>query len=250
MAGSGTRRSQFMDKFGEQDWNAVEVARWIREEATDWQRTKPGKPIPLKRKMRRMLGDGDMAKGPHDETMSRALNMLLVEGFLVYRSGRGLLLAGEGGFAESELAATLEFRLQIEPGAAALAARDWLGPVTPAKEAFRKAYRALQGARYDKLAEAKADRAFHEAIRGLVRNPLLRRALAQSEELILANVIDVVTRLYGDTEYLRKTREQHDSIHDAIKLGDEKEARKAMFDHLEYAHGQIANWLRAQESAL
>ncbi|MCJ8141086.1 FadR/GntR family transcriptional regulator [Falsirhodobacter halotolerans] len=167
-----------------------------------------------------------------------ALQRLRDQGLIYSRRGAGSFVRSIGmkqplGFGQLQNAADLlncyEFRITIEPEAAALAAArhrpDTLAPIATALTLMRDAT--------DRHAHrVDADFEFHHAIAEAAENPYFATAM-----IALKDHIAVGMRFHGasvkrDENGLSYVFAEHKSIHDAIEGRDADAARRLMREHL------------------
>lgn len=189
------------------------------------------------------------------KTIDKALDRLLIEGILSYRVSTGLVWTGiqvSTSVPRGALHHVLELRLAIEPMAARLATRALSNGTAGAgdRSAFERAYVAVgDSLESDDVKQAySADKAFHSAMLRLVENPMLRASVERMEHWLGDNVKDVVTDLFKVKDYRTNTDQQHSAIYEAIIGGEEDEAYRAAYNHLDYAHGLIVLRYRTQQT--
>lgn len=167
-----------------------------------------------------------------------ALQRLRDQGMIYSRRGAGSFVREQGireplGFGQmenlSDLQHCYDFRLTIEPEAAAMAAQRR----TPeALQKIKTALNLLRDATNRQAHRADADFMFHLGIAQASGNPYFVTAMQALEEHIAVGM-----RLHGLS--LRRTSDglshvlvEHAAIHDAIGVGDSEAARTLMHRHL------------------
>jgi DNA-binding GntR family transcriptional regulator len=157
-----------------------------------------------------------------------ALARIEVEGLIVKEPRRGYVVAPLIGL--DELRSLLEFRLLIEPAAAAQAAIH----ATPAEASELQAFARSGGVgssddaavnRLDMLYDAT----FHDTVAALARNAWLRDSLARLRSHLH------MYRLYYRAQQAAATSSEHIAIADAIARHDPEGAADAMRAHLRTA---------------
>lgn len=167
-----------------------------------------------------------------------ALRRLRDQGLIYSRQGAGSFVRQLGlrqplGFGHIENLADLqrcyEFRLVMEPAAAAAAAErhrpETLAPITAALEVMRDAT-ARQRHRED------ADFAFHLAITRASENQYFATAMEALEDHIAVGMQFHGLSLKQTADGLAHVYAEHKAIHDAIRDGDAAGARELMAAHL------------------
>jgi GntR family transcriptional repressor for pyruvate dehydrogenase complex len=167
-----------------------------------------------------------------------ALQKLRDQGLIYSRRGAGSFVREQGireplGFGQmenlSDLQHCYDFRLTIEPEAAAMAARR---RSPEALEKIRKALGLLRDATNRQAHRADADFMFHLSIAQASANPYFVTAMQALEEHIAVGM-----RLHGlslrrTTDGLAHVLVEHNAITDAIANGDAERAKLLMHDHL------------------
>lgn len=167
-----------------------------------------------------------------------ALQRLRDQGLIYSRRGAGSFVRSIGmkqplGFGQLQNVADLvncyEFRITIEPEAAALAAErhrpDTLAPIAGALTLMRDATNR-QSHRED------ADFEFHHAIAQAAGNPYFTTALSALKDHIAAGMRFHGASVKRDENGLSFVFAEHKSIHDAIERRDAEAARRLMREHL------------------
>ncbi len=200
-----------------------------------------GERLPSERVLARMLGCSRA-------TLRKALDMLEKDGALWRHVGQGTfrgrrprhLPIRDTVMVQSETPAELiRARRLVEPQVAAEAARC----AVPADVAYLRAIVAAGRVARDRSACEETDAAFHRAVAGVSRNPVLfsfliylsgarRRTLWQREW-------DRIYRRVGIDEFRTVHSNQHDRIVDAIAAGDAEAAAGEMETHLETIEAAI-----------
>lgn len=161
-----------------------------------------------------------------------ALARVEAEGLVVKEPRRGYLVAPL--ISLDDLHSLIDFRLLIEPEAAAAAARR----ATPEQRAQLQALARSGGAdtsndpavnRLGMMYDAR----FHDAVAELAGNPWLRESLARLRSHLH------MYRLYHHAKTGAATNVEHELIADAIASGDPERAAAAMRNHLHTAIKRI-----------
>lgn len=196
----------------------------------------PGNPLPSERQLAEALGVGR-------STIRAAIRILSDEGLVVTRRGRwGGTVVTEGGRGLREIASrpsdfrrdvreVFEFRLLVEPAAAAMGAER-------ATDSELAQLIALAGLRPDTVAGYRAqDSRFHLAIAAMAGNQLVLNALeaARTEFFVWADAF-FDTQWEPHLEVARTSHEQHEAIARAISARAASEAQELMRTHLLGAH--------------
>ena len=157
-----------------------------------------------------------------------ALARVEAEGLIIKEPHRGYLVAPL--ISLDNLHSLIDFRLMIEPEAAAAAARR----ATP-EQAARLQELARSGGADDSNDPAVNrrgmvyDARFHDAVAELAGNPWLREGLVRLRSHLH------MYRLYYHARQGAATNVEHEAIADAIATGDPEVAATAMRDHLHTA---------------
>ncbi|MGV3574947.1 MAG: FadR/GntR family transcriptional regulator [Devosia sp.] len=167
-----------------------------------------------------------------------ALQRLRDQGLIYSRRGAGSFVREQGireplGFGQmenlSDLQHCYDFRLTIEPEAAAMAAQR---RSPEALQKIKTALNLLRDATNRQAHRADADFMFHLSIAQASSNPYFVTAMQALEEHIAVGM-----RLHGLS--LRRTNDglghvltEHTAVFDAISAGDVETARKLMREHL------------------
>jgi len=167
-----------------------------------------------------------------------ALQRLRDQGMIYSRRGAGSFVREQGireplGFGQmenlSDLQHCYDFRLTIEPEAAAMAAQR---RSPEALQKIKTALNLLRDATNRQAHRADADFIFHLSIAQASANPYFVTAMQALEEHIAVGM-----RLHGLS--LRRTNDglghvltEHTAVFEAISSGDAATARKLMLDHL------------------
>jgi GntR family transcriptional regulator, transcriptional repressor for pyruvate dehydrogenase complex len=194
---------------------------------------KPGDAFPPERELARILRVGR-------STVQEALSLLQQEGLVERRPGRsgGTFVTGSAAdVSESEstraalrplVGATyeaLDFRLEIEPLVAGLAA---LHATPDDLEVIQNEAIAVIEAEDDREF-MEHDTAFHEAVAEASQNRFYASALKQ----VRANLDEVLAALPGSPSWHARSYGQHAAVIAAIVAHDELRARDAMREHVE-----------------
>jgi GntR family transcriptional repressor for pyruvate dehydrogenase complex len=183
------------------------------------------------------------AMGVSRASLREAISMLEALGLVKSQPGKGVLVTtGQvrqhkdipaGPFAASPQA-TFEFRMVLEPAAAALAARH----ITPEGKALLwQIQSTLEEAlkNQDLVAAAEADLEFHLQVARLSGNALFHQ-VARS----LSAPIGHSLRLpFADHLHIWETAHEHQLVTDAITQGKPEEAHLGMLNHLRNAAARV-----------
>jgi DNA-binding GntR family transcriptional regulator len=160
-----------------------------------------------------------------------ALARMEAEGLVVKEPRRSYLVAPLIGL--EELRTLIDFRLLIEPAAAAAAARNASGAQAAALRTFaRSAGAGDQNAAANRL-DMIYDATFHDKIAELGGNPWLRESLGRVRSHLH------MYRLYHHTQQAAATKPEHLTIAKAIANHDAEAAAEAMRVHLTTAMKRI-----------
>ncbi|WP_108398632.1 FadR/GntR family transcriptional regulator [Devosia submarina] len=167
-----------------------------------------------------------------------ALQRLRDQGFIYSRRGAGSFVREQGireplGFGQmenlSDLQHCYDFRLTIEPEAAAMAANR------RSEEALQKIKRELallRDATNRQAHRADADFMFHLSIAQAAGNPYFVTAMQALEEHIAVGMRLHGLSLKSTQDGLRHVFVEHTAIYEAIRDGDSARARQLMHAHL------------------
>jgi len=159
--------------------------------------------------------------------LREALARMEAEGLVVKEPRRGYTVAPLIGL--DDLRAMIDFRLLIEPMAAAEAARR----VTPSEASALKAFARSGGAGSHDVTASRLDMiydaTFHDTIAALTANKWLREALARLRAHLH------MYRLYHHAHQAAATKPEHIAIARAIASRDADAAAAAMRTHLQTA---------------
>lgn len=167
-----------------------------------------------------------------------ALKRLRDQGLVYSRRGAGSFVRSSGlreplGFGQLENVADLlncyEFRLVLEPAAAAAAAtRHDAGSLA----AIRRALELLRDATNRQSHREDADFEFHLAIARAANNNYFSTAMEALKEHIAVGMKFHGASIRRETTGLTRVFAEHEAIANAIAEGDEKKAFELMGDHL------------------
>jgi DNA-binding FadR family transcriptional regulator len=197
----------------------------------------PGESLPSERALMQLYGVG---RG----TVQRAMNQLQSEGRIAKRRGRsgGSFVVDRGADASTglsdelarrhaEIEHALDFRLELEPAAAALAAERSDGKTC---RHLRAVAEQLAGAENDNAFE-QLDTRFHLAIAQATGNPLFVEGVERVRmQLNLALLALPESRLWHD-----RSVGEHDALLSAIEAGEAELARVAMRVHIAHTDQSI-----------
>lgn len=220
--------------------------------------------------LRELIANGTFAPGdklPSENELIRryavsrtvvreAISGLRADGLLVTRQGVGAFVTNQTGkrlepFDPKDLEAVLhmiEFRIAIETEAAGFAAeRRSKADLKVLKERFAE----LSANALDAKGFVMPDYNFHLAIAQAAHNPYF----LQIEEHIGAQIIPhskvhvLAPDIPEDLSFLRKVKDEHEAIYEAIVDGDSDAARAAMRSHLENSRARYRSLLASKEVA-
>jgi DNA-binding GntR family transcriptional regulator len=187
--------------------------------------------------IRERILDGALARGArvHQEDLAaelgvsrtpvrEALRRLAAEGLVEMHTNRGARVAD---VSESDMRASYEARLIVEPGAARLAAQRRLsGPQARMRAAVAAQRRAIGKIR----PSFEANRDFHVALVAASGNEFLRHFV---ENLWVARIGEVVYERQAETpEQMRADADEHEQILEAIGRGDARAAETLTRRHI------------------
>ncbi|WP_105402773.1 FadR/GntR family transcriptional regulator [Neorhizobium sp. T7_12] len=174
-----------------------------------------------------------------------ALRRLREQGLIYSRRGAGSFVRALGlreplGFGQLENVADLlncyEFRMTLEPAAAAAAAvrhdKESLAAITRALELLRDATNR-QAHRED------ADYQFHLAIARAAQNNYFSTAMEALKDHIAVGMKFHGASVKREATGLAKVFGEHEAIADAITRGDQEAARQLMLDHLKGSRARL-----------
>ncbi|HST82195.1 MAG TPA: GntR family transcriptional regulator [Kineosporiaceae bacterium] len=171
------------------------------------------------------------ALGVSPTPVREALARLEAQGLIVKEPRRSYMVAPLIGL--EELRALIDFRLIVEPAAAAAAARNASAEAAAELVTFARSggagRRDATANRQDMIYDAK----FHDMIAELSGNPWLRDSLARLRSHLH------MYRLYHHAQQAAATKPEHVAIAKAIADGDADAAAEAMRTHLRTAIGRI-----------
>lgn len=167
-----------------------------------------------------------------------ALQRLRDQGLIYSRRGAGSFVREQGvreplGFGQmenlSDLQHCYDFRLTIEPEAAAMAA---LRRTPEALQKIKTALSLLRDATNRQAHRADADFMFHLSIAQASANPYFSTAMQALEEHIAVGMRFHGLSLRSSSDGLQHVFVEHTAVFDAISRGDAEAAREAMRSHL------------------
>lgn len=167
-----------------------------------------------------------------------ALRRLREQGFIYSRRGAGSFVRALGlreplGFGQLENVADLlncyEFRLTLEPAAAAAAA---LRHDAEKLASIQKALELLRDATNRQSHRVDADYQFHLAIARAAKNSYFSTAMEALKEHIAVGMKFHGASVKREASGLARVFAEHEAIANAIAAGQSEEARKLMHDHL------------------
>jgi GntR family transcriptional repressor for pyruvate dehydrogenase complex len=167
-----------------------------------------------------------------------ALRRLREQGFIYSRRGAGSFVRSVGmrepiGFGQLENVADLlncyEFRLTVEPAAAAAAAERYDAANL---DAIRQALELMRDATNRQSQREDADFQFHLAIARAARNNYFFTAMEALKEHIAVGMRFHGASVKRETSGLTRVFAEHEAIAEAIAARDSAKARQFMHDHL------------------
>jgi GntR family transcriptional repressor for pyruvate dehydrogenase complex len=174
-----------------------------------------------------------------------ALQRLREQGFIYSRRGAGSFVLEQGvreplGFGQmenlSDLQHCYDFRLTIEPEAAAMAARRHSAE---ALERMKQALSLLRDATNRQAHRADADFMFHLSIAQASVNPYFVTAMQALEEHIAVGMRLHGLSLRSTADGLKRVLAEHTAILDAIRSSDPDLARDLMHSHLKESRDRL-----------
>ncbi|WP_105436766.1 FadR/GntR family transcriptional regulator [Neorhizobium sp. T25_13] len=174
-----------------------------------------------------------------------ALRRLREQGLIYSRRGAGSFVRALGlreplGFGQLENVADLlncyEFRMTLEPAAAAAAA------VRHDKEslaAIKRALELLRDATNRQAHREDADYQFHLAIARAAQNSYFSTAMEALKDHIAVGMKFHGASVKREATGLAKVFGEHEAIADAITRGDQEAARQLMLDHLKGSRARL-----------
>jgi len=164
------------------------------------------------------------ALGVSPTPVREALARMEAEGLVVKEPRRSYTVAPLIGL--DELRALIDFRLLVEPAAAAAAARNATAEQTSALLAFAKSGGAGRRDATANRQDMVYDALFHDMVAKLGGNPWLRDSLARTRSHLH------MYRLYHHAQQAAATKPEHVTIAKAVASGDADVAAEAMRAHL------------------
>jgi GntR family transcriptional repressor for pyruvate dehydrogenase complex len=174
-----------------------------------------------------------------------ALQRLRDQGLIYSRRGAGSFVREQGlreplGFGQmenlSDLQHCYDFRLTIEPEAAAMAAtrrsEEALGKI-------KSALSLLRDATNRQAHRADADFTFHLSIAQASKNPYFATAMHALEDHIAVGMRFHGLSLKSTSDGLQHVFVEHTAIYEAIASGDADAARKHMHEHLSGSRNRL-----------
>lgn len=196
----------------------------------------------------RLPGEHELAAqfGVSRPILRDALSRLRDQGLVYSRQGAGTFVSAKAirapqlGFTPVKTIADIqrcyEFRLTIEPAAAALAARR---RDTAALEKIAAALAELREATRHQLHRTDADFLFHRAVTEAANNHYFTASMDALKAHIAIGMHLHGLSLMGPRRMLEGVFEEHDAIHQAIAAGDAAAAERRMHDHLEGSRDRL-----------
>jgi len=174
-----------------------------------------------------------------------ALKRLRDQGLIYSRRGAGSFVRSMGlrqplGFGQLENVADLlncyEFRLTLEPAAAAAAATRH---DADSLKAIRQALELLRDATNRQSHREDADFQFHLAIARAAQNTYFSTAMEALKDHIAVGMKFHGASIRREATGLTRVFAEHEAIAKAIADGHEDDARKLMFEHLQGSRGRL-----------
>ncbi|GAK71891.1 FadR/GntR family transcriptional regulator [Agrobacterium rubi] len=174
-----------------------------------------------------------------------ALKRLRDQGLIYSRRGAGSFVRSVGlrqplGFGQLENVADLlncyEFRLTLEPAAAAAAATRH---DADSLKAIRQALELLRDATNRQSHREDADFQFHLAIARAAQNTYFSTAMEALKDHIAVGMKFHGASIRREATGLTRVFAEHEAIAKAIADGHEDDARKLMFEHLQGSRGRL-----------
>lgn len=174
-----------------------------------------------------------------------ALQRLRDQGLIYSRRGAGSFVREQGireplGFGQmenlSDLQHCYDFRLSIEPEAAAMAA---VRRTPEALQKIKTALSLLRDATNRQAHRADADFMFHLSIAQASKNPYFSKAMQALEEHIAVGMRFHGISLRSQNDGLQHVFTEHSAVFDAIERGDGDEARALMKSHLTESRNRL-----------
>ena len=160
-----------------------------------------------------------------------ALARMEAEGLVVKEPRRSYTVAPL--ISLDDLRALIDFRLLVEPAAAAAAARNATAEQAAALQAFARSGGAGRRDTTANRQDMVYDATFHDMVAQLCGNPWLRDALARARSHLH------MYRLYHHARQAAATKPEHVAIARAVAAGDADAADEAMRAHLRTAMRRI-----------
>jgi len=209
-----------------------EVASHIKELIRD-EELKPGEKLPSELELCALFS----VSRP---TVREAVKILVSQGIIEIRRGKGTFVSQEPGIAEDPLGldfittpnlrlTLIEARLIIEPGAARLAAQK-ADDTDIAKIAA--SLKAMEEVVYQHKVEIHTELDFHRSIAEATRNPVIMRIIP----IIMASIVKTYQDAPRTSEDHRHAFEEHNVIYEAIAAHDPEGSYDAMQRHLEASY--------------
>ncbi|UXT60712.1 FadR family transcriptional regulator (plasmid) [Agrobacterium fabrum] len=174
-----------------------------------------------------------------------ALKRLRDQGLIYSRRGAGSFVRSVGlrqplGFGQLENVADLlncyEFRLTLEPAAAAAAATRH---DADSLKAIRQALELLRDATNRQSHREDADFQFHLAIARAAQNTYFSTAMEALKDHIAVGMKFHGASIRREATGLTRVFAEHEAIAKAIADGQEDDARRLMFEHLQESRGRL-----------
>ncbi|KXG87857.1 FadR/GntR family transcriptional regulator [Agrobacterium bohemicum] len=174
-----------------------------------------------------------------------ALKRLRDQGLIYSRRGAGSFVRSVGlrqplGFGQLENVADLlncyEFRLTLEPAAAAAAASRH---DADSLKAIRQALELLRDATNRQSHREDADFQFHLAIARAAQNTYFSTAMEALKDHIAVGMKFHGASIRREATGLTRVFAEHEAIAKAIADGQEDDARRLMFEHLQGSRGRL-----------
>lgn len=231
MSATPAASPQVFASLGRPDNLPDEIAQQLRQKIMT-QEFEPGCRLPTEFALAQMFA---VSRNVVREAIAR----LKLSGYVDTRRGIGTFVAHNVGSRNFEIPAedllqpdTLEqvyqLRVEIEAGAAAIAARNR----TPEQvEALREALQKVDAAAHDWQVGADSALDFHQAVSAATNNPYFVRLMAHLSHVI-HGAVRTLRHSNAGSDRLAQIEREHHRIFDAIAAGDGDAARQAMREHL------------------
>ncbi|GAB4251013.1 MAG: FadR/GntR family transcriptional regulator [Thermoleophilia bacterium] len=219
-----------------------QIAGLIREQITKGN-LRPGDRIPSERYLAEQLNVGR-------SSVREAFHELRTQGFIDSRKGRQgtrvaslTRIASTGALNQLLEAKTdwlldlIELRYGLEVQAAGLAARR---RTEEDMRRLREIVTELDAVHHDRRKAASLDVEFHAAVAQATHNNLYQNISIGQSGLLQDHIPSILSVLWNDPRSMDELPHQHEEIVAAIERQDERGARRAMAQHLDYIMKGVA----------